>query len=630
VSTDRPSPGKAQQSAPAPGAGAGRSARAPESALAHQLLGAFAQELVRCGMELAVTAPGSRNTPLLLALAAQEQLACVSQIDERTAGFFALGAAKASGLPVAVTCTSGTAAAQLYPAVIEAREASVPLLVLSADRPAELRECGAGQAIDQIKLYGGAVKWFFEVELPGAVEEGAIAKAHAFARTLACRAYWRALEGRPGPVHLNFPLREPLVPAADLPPAGGARPGNRPRLRRVQARVHSEDALAELSALLAGARRPVLVAGRREGTPAARSAYARALCTLAEEASVPLLADPLSGARRGAAAIAHYDALLRYAPLAERLTPDLVIRVGALPTSKPLRSWLARLQEANHVALDPIGDHQDPDGVLALSLALEPAIALPALADEHKLKRAAPEALSASLEAYRREWLERWRAGDERAAAALAGQLDGQRCSELQIAAELGVLLPSEATLFVSSSMPVRDIETMFPVRADPPAVLCNRGANGIDGVLASACGAAAIAREQDGPVVVLIGDVALAHDSGCLVMLSRSRQKVVIVLINNGGGAIFDFLAVARADAARVIYEPQIATPPQVDFGALASAAGIDHLQPQTIPELRHALERALAAPRSTLIEVRSERARNRLLHEQAFAAVAAELSAL
>src|SRR6185295_19387437 len=236
---------------------------------------------------------------------------CWSHVDERVAGFFALGVAKATGRPAAVTCTSGTAAAHYLPAVIEAREARIPLIVLTADRPPELREIGAGQAIDQLKLYGDHAKWFFDVGTHEATPERL-----RWMRTLACRAVWTAVGDRPGPVHLNFALREPLVLDGPLPP----------------------EAMSGALALLVGpAARPVIVAGRDErGDPAAVAAFAAA-------AGVPLLADPLSGARRGAAAVAHYDALLRDAAFAAAQAPDLVVRVGDLPTSKPLRQWLAAL-----------------------------------------------------------------------------------------------------------------------------------------------------------------------------------------------------------------------------------------------------------------------------------------------
>jgi 2-succinyl-5-enolpyruvyl-6-hydroxy-3-cyclohexene-1-carboxylate synthase len=590
------------------------------------LLRAFVDELARCGMRAACTSPGSRSAPLVLSLAREQRISCYSHIDERCAGFFALGLAKASGLPVAVACTSGTAAAELLAAAVEAREARVPLLLLTADRPAELRENGAGQAIDQLKLFGGAAKWFFEV---GVHEAGA--EQLRWIRTLACRAYWTALEGSPGVVHLNFPLREPLVSEDPLPEDRTARPDGAPYVRRVADAAHTLAGTsseprpgtpapeAMLQALVAGARRGVLVAGRHERD----TNMGEAAAAFATAAGWPLLADPLSGARRGEAAVAHYDALLRDEAFASSLQPDLVLRVGDLPVSKPLRSWLAGLDGVRQVALDPEGAWQDPASVLSDSLVLEPAAALSQLvswlagADGREAER--PD----------EDWLASWRSADERAAEAIVGVLGADGLSEPAVAAELGVLLPASATLFVASSMPVRDIETFWPVRPDPPRVLCNRGANGIDGTVSSAFGAAA---DSDGPVVLLIGDVALAYDIGGLLAATRLALKLTIVLLDNGGGGIFDFLAVSGASIARDpedLYTRHIATPTGLDFAKAAALYGLEHRSAATTSDLRAALEFALSPEAaSTLVQVRTVRAENVKLHRRVWSAVSATQS--
>jgi 2-succinyl-5-enolpyruvyl-6-hydroxy-3-cyclohexene-1-carboxylate synthase len=593
------------------------------------LLRAFVDELTRCGMRAACTSPGSRCAPLVLSLAREERLRCYSHVDERCAGFFAVGLAKASGLPVAVACTSGTAAAELLPAVVEAREARVPLLVLSADRPAELRDTGAGQAIDQLKLFGSAAKWFFEVGV-----EQAGGEQLRWMRMLACRAYWTALEGRPGAVHLNFPLREPLVGDEELPPDPTGRDGGRPHVRRMPAAVASSGDAAALGDLLSRARRGVIVAGRHErGTPLGQTAAA-----FAEAVGWPLLADPLSGARRGQAAIAHYDALLRDEAFAASVTPDLVLRVGDLPVSKPMRTWLAGLQGARQVAIDPDGAWQDPASVLSDSFVIDPAEALRELAGARARARARGTFISSE-----EDWLSRWRSADELAAEAILGVLGDRELSEPEVAAELGVLLPEEATLFVASSMPVRDIETFWPVRPDPPRVLCNRGANGIDGTVSAAFGAAAGAA---GPAVLLIGDVALAHDIGGLLASRRLGLKLTIVLLDNGGGGIFDFLPVSRAamalardphggapaarqrDGGEDIYTHHVATPTGLDFAAAGALYGIAHERVGDVHGFRAALERALGASESSIIEARGERVANVALHRSVWDAVSRALS--
>ncbi|MHB2001166.1 MAG: 2-succinyl-5-enolpyruvyl-6-hydroxy-3-cyclohexene-1-carboxylic-acid synthase [Solirubrobacteraceae bacterium] len=587
----------------------------------HALIAAFVDELARCGVRDACTAPGSRNTPLLIGLAREARLRCHSHIDERAAGFFALGIAKASGLPVAVTCTSGTAAAELLPAAIEAREARVPLLLLTADRPPELRDVGAGQAIDQVKLYGSAAKWFAEVDL-----EGIGAGGERYARTLACRAYATALEGRPGAVHLNFPLREPLVPPGALPQPRGGRAGGMPfvdRTPRAPRRERSPTALRELAA---GSRRGVLVAGREErGRPPRDSdrSVAAAAAEFCASSGWPLLADPLSSARRGAGAIAHYDALLRQQRLLGELKPDFVLRIGDLPTSKPLRSWLASLDGVPQVALDPEGAWQDPASALSASLAVDPAAALWELTPERRADATVGE-LAAEA-----DWLPRWRAADASASEAIAAVLASEPISEPAVARELGVLLPEEATLFVASSMPVRDIETFWPARDDPPRVLCNRGANGIDGTVSSAFGVAAA---EDGPVVLLIGDVALAHDLSGLIAASRLELKLTIVLLNNGGGGIFDFLPIASAQSARAgeerfaaedLYTRHVATPTGLDFADAAALYRLRHQRVEDVPSFRAALERCLAEPGSAILEARTDRQANVELHRRVWKAV-------
>jgi 2-succinyl-5-enolpyruvyl-6-hydroxy-3-cyclohexene-1-carboxylate synthase len=546
------------------------------------LLRAFCDELARCGMEHACTAPGSRCTPIVLSLAREPRIHAWSHIDERSAGFFALGAAKRSGRPVAVTCTSGTAAANLAPAVIEARHARVPLIVLTADRPPELRDVGAGQTIDQLKLYGDAVKWFFEV----GVDEATPA-ALRFIRTLACRSYWTAMYGPPGPVHLNFPLREPLVLDSPLPEDSSGRGDGRPYVA-LDPPVES---------VPTGGRHPVgrivIVAG------ADRDAIAgRELAGFAARAAIPLLADPLSGARQGSAAVAHYDLLLRDPEFAAAHRPDFVIRTGDLPTSKPLRAWLAGL-DAAQIAIDPDGAWQDPDTVVGLRVRAP----VRALLDGLTAVEVVP------LEP---EWLAAWLAADDAAGEAL-GDVLGTELSEPLVARSLGEWLDASVTLFVASSMPIRDVELYLPAREGGPRVLSNRGANGIDGTVSSAFGAAATA---EGPVVLLVGDVALAYDVGGLMAARRLHVPLTIVLLNNDGGGIFHFLPVAGESDA---FEEHVATPHGLDFAHAAALYGCGFERPDSLDELRAALERSIAGAATTIIEVRTDRVENLALHRRA-----------
>ncbi len=565
----------------------------------HVLLAAFCDELARCGMTDACTSPGSRSAPLALALAREPRLRAWSHVDERCSGFFALGVAKATGRPAAVAVTSGTAAAELAPAVHEAHQARVPLLVLTADRPPELREVGAGQTIDQVKLYGAAAKWFFEVGNHDATPERL-----RWVRALACRAYWATLEGRPGVVHLNFPLREPLVPGGAVPRGEGARAGGAPILERAPAdSMPLPSALERLTREITSRPRGVIVAGRWEGGPALGEAAAG----LAETAGYPVLADPLSGARRPGVAVAAYDALLRDEGFASGHVPDLVLRVGDLPTSKPLRAWLAGAGEALQVAITPDGVLQDPEGVVGLALPADPALTLAEL--NGRVGRA-PDAA----------WVDAWRRADDAAGAALTDTL-GDSLSEPWVAAALGSALPEEATLVVASSMPVRDVETFFAARDDPPRVLSNRGANGIDGTVSSAYGVAAAG---EGPVALLIGDVALAYDLGGLLAGPRLGLGITIVLLNNGGGGIFDFLPVA---GEKDVFEEHVATPTGLDFARAAALYGAEHRPAATPGEFESALSAGLGSPATTIIEVRTDRAENVALHRRVWDAVAGAL---
>jgi len=551
----------------------------------HLLLRAFVDELARCGVVGACTSPGSRSTPIVAALVRDGRIPAWSHVDERSAAFFAVGLARASGRAAVLVCTSGTAAAHYHPAVIEAWEAGVPLIVLSADRPPELRGIAAGQTIDQIGLFGSAAKWFFEVGTHDATPDRL-----RWMRTLACRAFLTAAAQRPGPVHLNMALREPLVLEEALPaqePGGGGRAGGVPWVTAAPAPQTPAPDLLE-----PGGSPGVVVAGRSPlVSPQEVADFAAAL-------GWPVLADALSGARRGANAVAHYDALLRDDGFAADHRPQVVVRVGDLPTSKPLRAWLAGL-DARQIAVGWPGPWPDPAGVLDV-------VAGDALPRAH-----APAPAG---------WLAAWRAADRRAADAIRGAL-GDDLGEPLIAADLGALLPRDSTLVVASSMPVRDVETFMALREDPPRVLANRGANGIDGTIATALGVAAAG---GGPVVALIGDVALAHDIGSLAAARRLDVPLTIVLVDNAGGGIFEFLPIAgQAD----LFEEHIATPSGIDAEAVATAFGCAYTLVTDRAGFAAAVAGSLGGQRVEIIHVRTDRKANVGAHRAVWAAVSAAL---
>ncbi|HMJ37401.1 MAG TPA: 2-succinyl-5-enolpyruvyl-6-hydroxy-3-cyclohexene-1-carboxylic-acid synthase [Baekduia sp.] len=557
------------------------------------LLRAFVDELARCGVAGACTSPGSRSTPLVLSLARNGAIATTSHVDERSAGFFAVGLAKATGRPAVLACTSGTAAANYAPAVIEAAQARLPLIVLTADRPPELRDLGAGQTIDQIKLYGSAAKWFVEVGTHAATPQRL-----RWMRQLACRAVWTAMDGRAGPVHLNVAMREPLVLAEELgdEPGGGGRPGGAPWTART---VVGQDP-APLVEWLREQRHGVIVAGREEpGAPAGEDHPA---ARLAAALAWPLLADPLSGARHGGAAVAHYDALLRDAAWAASVRPECVLRLGDLPTSKPLRQWLAGLQDVEQIALRPGGDWHDPDATLARVIDLDSS------------------ALGAIDEVWHADaaWLGTWRDADARAARALADTL-GDGLNEPRVARELATAVPAGARVVVAASMPIRDVETFWPVDARATAI-ANRGANGIDGTISTAYGVAS--GTPDAPVYLHIGDVAVAHDVGGLLAGKRLGVPLTIVVVDNAGGGIFDFLPVATQTDA---FEEHVLTPTGLEMSRVAALYDADYREIGDVDALRAALAQAPSG--TTILHVRTDRAENVALHRRCWAAVAEAL---
>ena len=504
------------------------------------LLRAFCDELARCGMEHACTSPGSRCTPIVLSLAREDRIRCWSHIDERCAGFFALGAAKRSGRPVAVTCTSGTAAANLAPAVIEARACA-----RAADRADRRPPAGAPRRRRRPDdRPAQAVRRRGQVVLRGRRARGD-AGGLRFMRTLACRAYWTAAEGPPGPVHLNFPLREPLVLDRPLPLPDDAtgRGGGRPYV------VFDT---AARRARRSGRHRPrpariVIVAGQdRDERP-------RAGWPASPRAGIPLLADPLSGARHGPAAIAHYDLLLRDPEFARAHRPQFV---------HPHRRS-AHVQAAAGVAGGPRRRPRSRSIRTAPGTTRTPSSGCGSMAHVGPLLGDSTSSIPTA-------------AGSRRGAHAddaVAGAIErtlGDELSEPLVARSLGEWLAArgDAVRRVVDADPRR--RGVLPAREAAPRVLSNRGANGIDGTVSSAFGAAAAG---DGPVVLLIGDVALAHDIGGLLAASRLGLALTIVLLNNDGGGIFHFLPVAGETDA---FEEHVATPHGLDFARAAALYGL------------------------------------------------------
>ncbi len=508
------------------------------------LASAMVEELARCGVRHAVLSPGSRSTPLALALWRTPAIEVSVVVDERSAGFVALGAAQATRTPVAVLCTSGTAAANLHPAVSEADESAVPLLILTADRPPELRGIGAGQTIDQLKLYGSAVRWFCEAGVHEADDAGLL-----HFRSIACRAYAAARgEPRPGPVHLNLPWREPLgdervageVTATSELALNGR--GERPLTSVAGSEPDADgELLAELAERIAGAQRGLIVAGRQLDP-----SLAEALAALGTATGYPILAEPTSQVRFGghdrSLVIGSYEAIARAEPT--ELTPELVLRFGEMPTCKPLRQWLANLDDARQVVVEAGYGWNEPTRIAETIIR----------ADGAAVARGLAQLVDGEPGAWAGSWLGAARAAED----ALAGGLASDAISEPAAHRALAAAYADGDLVYTASSMPIRDQEAYAAGTAADVRFLCNRGANGIDGLVSSGIGAALASGR---PTWILTGDVGLHHDLNSLSLLGDVPVPVRLVVFNNEGGGIFEFLPQAE-QVTRDEFEALFGTP--------------------------------------------------------------------
>lgn len=550
---------------------------------------ALVSGLVASGVRHLCLSPGSRSSPLAFAAHAEPRIAISVQIDERSCAFLALGIAKATRAPVAVVCTSGTAAANFLPAVAEAFLAGVPLVVLTADRPPELRGTGAAQTIDQLHLYGSHVRLFRD--LPCADDEGVQPAAAAEAARDACLA---ALAGPVGPVHLNVPFREPLVPAPDeMPACAQAWLELEPQLRTAVPDTVSDaakaaaglPALKALAARLGKAQRPLLVAG----PGAVTVAEAAAVLDLARAARMPVFADIASGLRgavvpEGVTVCSLSDLFLRDEALAA-LAPDFVLRLGGIPTSKTLATWLSR-HRPPLVAIQPDQRRRDPDGIVTEVIVGAASTTCASLATH--VKRASRD--------------EEWTALLGTAEAGARALLPGAPREAAAVVAACAAL-PPHGGLFLSSSMPIRWAEMYVPRLASGVEVYVNRGANGIDGILSSAIGAA---KGSGAPLLLVTGDLAFLHDAGGLRAARELATPLVILLLENDGGGIFSHLPVARHED---VFEPLFGTPHGCELAAVSRAAGIEHRVAGTVDEVTALVGETHSGGGVRVIEWRTER---------------------
>jgi 2-succinyl-5-enolpyruvyl-6-hydroxy-3-cyclohexene-1-carboxylate synthase len=582
----------------------------------HAYIGAFIDELVRCGVKHACICPGSRSTPLAMMFAQNPNIKVWMQLDERSGAFFALGLAKSLTEPVVLVCTSGSAAANFFPAVVEAYHARVPLIVLTADRPPELHGIGAPQTIDQNRIYGSHVKWFVDVALPESSPD-----MLRYVSSIADRATTFALTDPIGPIHLNFPFREPLVPlpadAADNTAVSvSAISEPKKRQTEVMSGLRDTDLIytKALAVDLSKIQRGLIICG-----PQRSYELGDAIARLAEALGYPVLADGLSQLRAGqhenSTVITTYDAFLRDPAFVEKVQPDVVIRFGRPPTSKPLNQYLQKYANARQILVDGGGGWNDPSLIATEIVHAESSMFCENLVNHLGALRRLSEVDNT--------WLNQWIKTDLTTRAAMSRTIDSfKEMFEGRVYTELANLLPDNATVYVSSSMPVRDLDTFFPNSERIVRILSNRGANGIDGVVSSAMGTAA---SHDGPTVLIIGDLAMYHDMNGLLAGKLHKLNLTIVLINNDGGGIFSFLPQA---AYPEHFELLYGTPHGLDFSKMAALYDANYCNATDWDVFRTAVKQGIQSGGVQIVEVKTKRDLNVTQHREIWKAVAQALA--
>ena len=557
------------------------------------------EELVRSGVDYFCISPGSRSTPLTVAVAKNPSAKSLICYDERAAAYHALGYARATGKPAAVITTSGTAVANCLPAVVEADADRVPLLILSADRPPELQETAANQTIRQQNIFGNYLRWQFTLPCP----DEKIAPQMLL--TTVDQAVYRTQRPPAGAVHLNLMFREPLAPTpAAVPP---------PYLDQLERWQQSdaaystyflsfpetaEPALQELAETLAGTRRGLLVAGKLDNR-----GEQDAVRQLAAKLRFPVFADIRSGLRLGFSDpihITYFDQLLFSEKFRRRFQPELILHFGGQPLSKRFLQYLENYPPKKYLVVANHPFRQDPAHRVTHRIE----------ADISSFSRDLPVSNSGKIDS---AWLEEISAASQKIDRLLGEELNvTERLSEPAVARAISQIIPADQALFVASSMPIRDLDMFADPGGAPVPVAANRGASGIDGTIASAAG---FAVGLGKPVTLLIGDLAFLHDLNSLSLLNRLQQPLTIVLLNNHGSGIFSFLPIAGFPD---VFEKYFATPHTCRFEAAARMFDINYRKPQTLTEFKEVYQKALGSNHSTLIEVQTDREQNVLLHKK------------
>ncbi|MFQ3544726.1 2-succinyl-5-enolpyruvyl-6-hydroxy-3-cyclohexene-1-carboxylic-acid synthase [Halobacillus rhizosphaerae] len=541
----------------------------------------FVDQLVYSGVENVVISPGSRSTPLAMTFAEHQNIKHWMNLDERSAAFFALGMAKEQQAPVALVCTSGTAAANYYPAIVEAYYSRIPLIVLTADRPHELREVGAPQAIDQSHMYGKYVKWHHDMALPELSQTG-------YSRRQAARAVDESLGRHAGPVHVNFPFREPLIPDFNL--EGLWRKEEKPIPRAWRGTVCADRSqIQDLYSELGTDRKGLIVCG-----PQTDEELAEPITELANRLGVPVFADPLSQLRTGKHdkrnIIENYDSLLKSQEVKDRWQPDYIIRFGAMPVSKAYLQWIRQYDHAiDHFIVDEYSSFREPAGITAQFIWSEPKYFCRSLAEYYRQGSVTSN------------WLTEWKEMNVIAKNQMLLEPDND-LNEGHAVVYLSEAVPDGSILFVGNSMPIRDVDSFFMSTPKQVKIMANRGANGIDGVISSALGAASSGKQ----VTLLLGDVSFFHDMNGLLLAKQKNLSITIVVINNDGGGIFSYLPqVNHKDH----FEEVFGTPLGINLKPAVEMYGGIHHQVTSWNDYKRALEDSYLEQGLSVVEVITSR---------------------
>lgn len=568
-------------------------------------IAAFVAELVQAGVSDVVVSPGSRSTPMAMVIAEHPELRLHIHIDERSAAFFALGIAKASGKPTAILCTSGTAAANYFPAIVEAYYSRVPLIVLTADRPHELRDVGAPQAIDQIQLYGKHVKWFVEMAPPEQTIEMV-----RYARAVCARSVAIAQASPAGPVHLNFPFREPLIPNLEKENLFDFSERFDGYVDIEQGALSlSENQMIQIAKKLSTYEKGLIVCGDISSI-----IFQKAVVALSAQLQFPIIADPLSQLRSGehdkTNIIDAYDTFLRNPDAKKNLKPDVIIRFGAMPVSKALTNFIKENLDIEQIVIDGGQGWRDPSLISTNMI----------YCDETMFCKNISSYLS-SRDAS--DYLLKWRDLNTFTRENLLQIRETKDLSEAKLFHQLGDLLPEGSTLFVGNSMPIRDLDTFFHLNNKNIKVMANRGANGIDGIVSTALGAASVHQ----PLFLVLGDLTFFHDLNGLIASKLYNININIIVINNNGGGIFSFLPQSNHPKN---FELLFGTPLDLDFSQAVSMYNGHYTLCTDWDHFSTSFSQNLQKDGLKVIEIPTNREKNLQEHRELWNSVSQEISRL